>query len=77
MGDLQKYYSGSYLVVTHPDTRNAHDDYPDSWALAVWGCKDVGQVDNTETFDRYSVLNEHKQSNMLFRFRNHYTARRR
>ena len=77
MGDLQKSYSGSYLVVSHPDSRTAHDDYPDSWALAVWGTKDVGQVDNTETQNRDSVLRSHRETSMLFRSRNHYTARRR
>lgn len=77
MGDLQKSYSGSYLVVSHPDSRTAHDDYSDSWALAVWGTKDVGQVDNTETQNRDSVLRSHRETSMLFRSRNHYTARRR
>ena len=24
------------LSVHHPDDPNAHDDYPDSWALAEW-----------------------------------------
>ena len=77
MGDLQKSYSGSYLVVSHPDSRTAHDDYPDSWALAVWGTKDVGQVDNTETQNRDNVLRSYRETSMLFRSRNHYTARRR
>ena len=43
LGGLQKGYSGTNLVVAHPDERNAHDDYPDSWALAVWGCSFVGK----------------------------------
>ena len=38
LGELQKGYSGTNLVVAHPDEKGAHDDYPDSWALAVWGC---------------------------------------
>ena len=79
MSDLEKSYSGSYLVVAHPDVRNAHDDFPDSWALAVWGAKDSGYVDMTETYDRSKVLNPPKKSrnNPLFKSRNHYTARRR
>ena len=77
LADLQKGYSGSYLVVSHPDERGAHDDYPDSWALAVWGSKDMGQVDNTETFKRSEVLGVHKNGSSVFRSRNRFTARRR
>ena len=77
LADLQKSYSGSYLVVSHPDERGAHDDYPDSWALALWGTKDAGQVDNTETQDRNKVLSVHKQNGSTFRSRNRFTARRR
>lgn len=77
LADLQKSYSGSYLVVSHPDERGAHDDYPDSWALALWGTKDAGQVDNTETQDRNKVLSVHKQRCSTFRSRNRFTARRR
>lgn len=77
LADLQKGYSGSYLVVSHPDERGAHDDYSDSWALAVWGTKDAGQVDNTETHNRNKVLNEHKKKSSVFKGRNRMTARRR
>lgn len=77
LADLQKSYSGSYLVVSHPDERGAHDDYPDSWALALWGTKDAGQVDNTETQDRSKVLSVHNKSGSAFRSRNRFTARRR
>jgi len=77
LADLQKSYSGSNLVVSHPDERGAHDDYPDSWALAVWGTKDVGQVDNTETQSRSKVLSVHKNGSSVFRGRNRMTARRR
>lgn len=76
LADLQKGYSGSNLVVSHPDERGAHDDYPDSWALAVWGTKDAGQVDNTETQSRSKVLSVHR-NNTAFRSRNRMTARRR
>lgn len=34
--DLQQEYKGQHLSVHHPDDANAHDDYPDSWALAEW-----------------------------------------
>ena len=77
LADLQKSYSGSYLVVSHPNERGAHDDYPDSWALAVWGAKDAGQVDTTETQSRSKVLGVHKNGSSVFRSRNRVTARRR
>lgn len=34
--DLQQEYKGQLLSVSHPNAPNAHDDYPDSWALAEW-----------------------------------------
>ena len=77
LADLQKSYSGSFLVVSHPNERGAHDDYPDSWALAVWGTKDAGQVDNTETRSRNEVLSVHKNNQSIFKSRNRMTARRR
>lgn len=36
MLDLQQEYKGQLLSVHHPDSNDAHDDYPDSWALAEW-----------------------------------------
>ena len=36
MLDLQQEYKGQLLSVHHPDNPNAHDDYPDAWALAEW-----------------------------------------
>lgn len=36
MLDLQQEYKGQLLSVAHPDDPKAHDDYPDSWALAEW-----------------------------------------
>lgn len=36
MLDLQQEYKGQLLSVHHPDATDAHDDYPDSWALAEW-----------------------------------------
>ena len=76
LGDLQKGYSGSNLVVSHPQERGAHDDYPDSWALSVWGAKDAGQVDNTETQNRNKVMGDSFKTTLYFR-RNKRTARRR
>lgn len=37
MLDLQQEWKGQLLSVHHPkDQPDAHDDYPDSWALAEW-----------------------------------------
>jgi len=36
MLDLQQEFKGQLLSVHHPDANEAHDDYPDSWALAEW-----------------------------------------
>lgn len=36
MLDLQQEFRGQLLSVHHPDDPNAHDDYPDSWALAEY-----------------------------------------
>lgn len=74
--DLQKSYSGQYLVVSHPPERNAHDDYPDSWCLAVWGAKDKGEIDNTETRDFRKMVGVYGQ-NTITRMVNRRTGRRR
>lgn len=78
MADLQKGYSGQFLVVSHPDERGAHDDYPDSWALALWGTRTPSQVDNTETRSRSKVIgNVKKGGESVYRSLNRKTARRR
>lgn len=77
LGELQKSYSGSFLVVSHPPERGAHDDYSDSWALALWGTKDAGQEDNTETLLRSDVMKQHRNQPLVFAGRNRRTARRR
>ena len=80
MGDLEKGYSGSNLVVSHPPERGAHDDYADSWALALWGAREPGVVDNTETKDRNRVFGNTKPTSrygLQNRSRNKFTARRR
>lgn len=76
LGDLQKGYSGTHLVVAHPDEKGAHDDYPDSWALAVWGCGFEGEVNHTETrSNKFTAkTNAEKQ---FYKSRNKLTGRRR
>ena len=76
LGDLQKGYSGANMVVCHPEERDAHDDYPDSWALSVWGCSFEGERNETETkANKFTekTKNEIKGSQR----RNQITARRR
>ena len=76
LGDLQKGYSGTNLVVCHPEERGAHDDYPDSWALAVWGCSFVGEINNTET-NRNKFTEKSSNEKRYYSRRNRLTSRRR
>lgn len=76
LSELQKGYSGSYLVVAHPPERGAHDDYPDSWALAVYGTKEAGETTRAETTDNNPLFAK-SQGNSYFKTRNSVTARRR
>lgn len=46
MLDLQQEYKGQLLSVHHPDDPNAHDDYPDSWALAEWAYAKYYELNN-------------------------------
>lgn len=72
MLDLEKGYSGQCLVVSHPNVAGAHDDYPDSFALAVWGAKgDQVSKPVTENVNIYRTTNTFTQK------RNNSTARRR
>lgn len=73
---LQKGWSGTNLVVSHPEVKGAHDDYPDSWALAVFGCSYTGEPDNTET-KKNSFTSRTKNENIALNTRNRVTARRR
>ena len=78
LADLQKGYSGSNLVVSHPDERGAHDDYPDSWALAVWGSKSPTIIDETETKSRTDLFKNNKSLYSSKKYgMNRFTARRR
>lgn len=76
MADLEKEYRGQTLVVHHPKGRGKHDDYPDSWALAVYGAKEEcesGQIHTTNHNPLYKdPIRASHYSN-----RNRYTARRR
>ena len=73
--DLQKGYSGTNLLVSHPNEKGAHDDFPDSWALSVWGTRTEAQVSNTET--KKNCFTGYSSSVSSIRRINKYTSRRR
>ena len=73
--DLQKGYSGQYLVVGHPDERGAHDDYPDSTALAVWGERGEGVAKPVMEDSPFKEIRQIKSP--FYNARNSITARRR
>lgn len=77
LGDLQKGYSGANLIVSHPEERGAHDDFPDSWSLAVWGASFRGEPDNTETRPRNPFTERSHNESQYSRRLNKLTARRR
>lgn len=61
------------MVVAHPDVAGAHDDYPDSLALAVWGANDVPLADPVTETNPRTLNRDLKRTNR----RNNITARRR
>jgi hypothetical protein len=76
LGDLQKGWSGQYMVCCHGSERGAHDDYPDSYALAVWGTSFAGDTNYTETHSNkftQKSSNEQRANKM----KNKITGRRR
>lgn len=77
MGDLQKGWSGSYMVVSHPDEAGAHDDYPDSYSMAVWGCGFAGTTFVGETLKRNRFTEKTKVDCVKTKALNRVTARRR
>jgi len=75
MGDLQKNYKGALMQVCHPPNRGAHDDYSDSYALAVYGTKDQTDTVVVET-EKENIIMKKKKS-MFYSSRNKITAKRR
>ena len=52
MLDLKKEYNQGLMAIAHPDEKNAHDDYPDSFMLAAWGANvpaHTGVIDFSDT----------------------------
>lgn len=76
IGDLQKGYSGANMLVGHADISGAHDDYPDSWALAVWGCsRPITAVIAQSSVNKFIHRTSNEQK--MQKGRNRVTARRR
>lgn len=73
--DLNKSYSGQYMVVEHPPEKGAHDDYPDSSALAVWGARSEGVSKPVMEESPFKAIRQAK--NYFYQARNTLTARRR
>lgn len=48
--DLQKEYKGRFMSVHHPEGAKAHDDYPDSWALAEHALAEIIKKEPTLRF---------------------------
>ena len=75
LGGLQKGWSGTNMIVAHASDKD-HDDYPDSWALAVWGASFRGEVNYTETVKNKFTARTRNQAKEI-KMRNRFTARRR
>lgn len=71
--DLEKGYSGQLMVVSHPNTAGAHDDYTDSLALAVWGAR--GDEVSRPVTEKENIYK--KTTNSFTMAKNNFTARRR
>ena len=76
MADLEKEYRGQTLVCHHPKGRGKHDDYPDSWALAVYGAKEECETGQISTTD-YNPLYKDPIRKSHYTNRNRVTAKRR
>lgn len=77
LSQLQKNYRGQFMLVSHPNERNAHDDYPDSVALAVFGAREpVDSAGIIETMN-YNPFLQYKGFRNTYKSINKLTARRR
>lgn len=75
LSNLQKGWSGSNMIVSHMSEKD-HDDYPDSWALAVLGCAVKGDTSKAETSRNMFTAKNRNISDATRRI-NSLTARRR
>ena len=77
MVELEKNFRGQLMVCNHPDRRGAHDDYCDSWALAVLGANDKEEEIKLQTSQNKLYNNTQYKGNRFYSRRNRFTARRR
>lgn len=76
LSSMQKGYRGAYLQCSHPAEKGAHDDYVDSWAMAVWGASYEGDTSVVETVNRRQFVGKNEQT-AFSRGVRRLTARRR
>lgn len=55
--DLKKEYRNGIMYVSHPDERGAHDDFPDSFMLASWGCNSPAVAGHIEAIAGNPFMN--------------------
>ena len=77
MLDLQKDYRGSTMMVSHPPEKGAHDDYPDSWALAVYGSTEKVEIIIAENNNNNPLYDRTKTQVTLVTRINRITGKRR
>lgn len=71
--DMEKSYSGTYMVCSHPDRRGAKDDFVDSLALACWAVRSAEEVVSVDSVHKKQII----VPTLKQRNRNRYTSRRR
>lgn len=61
---LEKRWQGQYMVCAHPNAKDAHDDYPDSLALANWGFT-VDMMPELECTDNFVFFGKRERNPLL------------
>jgi hypothetical protein len=72
MLEAEKSYTGQHMVVSAPNLRNKHDDYPVSYSLAEWAARGEATKPTTENGNPFFQ----KQTTFYYRKRNNLTAKR-
>ena len=76
MSRLEKNYRGQLMDCHHPDRRGERDDYPDSYALAVYGTRTEANNLKVEEDAVNRIYRDDKKAQVIKR-KNRITARRR
>lgn len=76
MSRLEKNYRGQLMVCQHPDRRGERDDYPDSYALAVYGTRIEANNLKVEEENRNPIYRDDNKQRTV-KSKNRITARRR